>query len=52
MQVLVTHWAADEYGWTVNEFGVSTDPAVGVAIDAYPLLFLEKGPNFVIPLLM
>ena len=52
MQVLVTHWAADEYGWTLNEFGTSVDTDFITELAKYKDVADEKGLNFAVPLLL
>ena len=52
MQVLVTHWAADEYGWTLNEFGSSVDLGIIATLKEYKDVVDEKGLNFAVSLLM
>ena len=40
MQVLVTHWAGDEYGWTLKEFGGSIPEEILEAMVKYDNIFL------------
>ena len=40
MQVLVTHWAGDEYGWTLKEFGNNIPDEISEAMDKYENIVL------------